>query len=107
MRWCPSAEHFPDPCLSICLLSPSRAGSVCLDVINQTWSPMFGELPVCTVLAISADASGTPAKCPTFDFDWASTTPPCCLSSPALQISSTCLRSSSRSCCCTRTLQTH
>ncbi len=21
-----------------------RAGSVCLDVINQTWSPMFGEL---------------------------------------------------------------
>ena len=21
------------------------AGSVCLDVINQTWSPMFGALP--------------------------------------------------------------
>ena len=26
------------------LLVVCRAGSVCLDVINQTWSPMFGEL---------------------------------------------------------------
>lgn len=24
------------------ILEPCRAGSVCLDVINQTWSPMFG-----------------------------------------------------------------
>jgi ubiquitin-conjugating enzyme E2 H len=25
-----------------CKTSCCRAGSVCLDVINQTWSPMFG-----------------------------------------------------------------
>ena len=27
------------------LIVRHRSGSVCLDVINQTWSPMFGECP--------------------------------------------------------------
>ena len=31
-------------CLT-CAWELCRAGSVCLDVINQTWSPMFGECP--------------------------------------------------------------
>jgi hypothetical protein len=33
----------PPPRAAAPLHSPHRAGSVCLDVINQTWSPMFGE----------------------------------------------------------------
>jgi ubiquitin-conjugating enzyme E2 H len=32
-------------CIALTPLESSRSGSVCLDVINQTWSPMFGEWP--------------------------------------------------------------
>ena len=35
-----SHAHAPE----LAFFAVSRAGSVCLDVINQTWSPMFGEL---------------------------------------------------------------
>lgn len=32
-------------------MHPCRAGSVCLDVINQTWSPMFGK-QACSLFAL-------------------------------------------------------
>lgn len=31
------------PLLHLTCPFPHRSGSVCLDVINQTWSPMYGQ----------------------------------------------------------------
>lgn len=36
------------------ILSSNRSGSVCLDVINQTWSPMFGEFNIWSFTSIVA-----------------------------------------------------
>ena len=41
------------------LLVVCRAGSVCLDVINQTWSPMFGELSSMSIRAFAPDDTAT------------------------------------------------
>ena len=41
------------------LLVVCRAGSVCLDVINQTWSPMFGELLSISIRDFAPDDAAT------------------------------------------------
>lgn len=92
---------------STCLVGPCRAGSVCLDVINQTWSPMFGKhLPVpvvqhceqCRIIVLSDYRDTFTLELPRG----------VCLMSKlcSLQICSTSSRRSSRSCSCTPTPQT-